>query len=443
MINTIRVLKDQALALNSAEFHVSPGKKYLAATDVIGREGRKCSAYFSIIYLDPEGKEIIRRIRWLNDFSGKPVKYSIIAQAPEDAKSAVIAYRINTELAVESEWAGSLLDIEKLSLVQVDDSIEENYDDMLEAHKIRAALNFKILSEEEEQQIERNITWVFGSPRSGSSWLVTQLLNHREIISWNEPLIGAHLSILENDVWHMLNPPKDGHFIELRRTIDVHSNEPDYIFCSSYSNVWTFFLKKLIIYRIYSQFPNSSDKKIVIKEPNGSSSADIILTALPQSRLIFLLRDGRDIVDSKIDIYRKNSWAKKWITPPPLTEQRRRWVIISESNIWRHLTETVLTAYKKHDPSKRLLIKYEDLRYDTTNQLKKIYDFLEVAIKQKKIENLVGKYSFEKVPENEKGEGKVVRKAKPGGWRETFLEEEKEIMHSIMGNLLKELGYEI
>lgn len=443
MINTVRVLKDQALALNSSEFLVSPGKKYLAATEVIGREGSKCSAYFSIIFLDPKGKEIIRRIRWLNDFSGKPVKYSIIAEAPENAKSAVIAYRINTELAVESEWAGSFLDVEKLGLVQVGDSFEENYDDILDAHKIRATSNFKLLSEEEEQQIERNITWVFGSPRSGSSWLVTQLLNHKEIISWNEPLIGAHLGLLANDVWVMLNPPKNGYHIEMPRTIDIYANEPDYFFSLAYQGIWMLYLRKMILHRIYCQFPASLHKRIVIKEPSGSHVSDIILQTLPNSKLIFLLRDGRDIVDSKIDMYRKGSWVQKWIEPPPLDEQRRRWVIIGESNIWKRLTETVHAAYEKHDPKRRLLIKYEDLRYDAFNQLKKIYDFLEVAVKKEEIENLVGKYSFEKIPEDEKGEGKVVRKAKPGGWRETFTDEEKEIMNSIMGNKLREFGYEL
>ncbi len=439
----IQLTKDQIFAQNSNEIPVLPGQKYLVSSDVLGSMGKPCSAYLAIIMIDSNGKEIVRRIRWLNDFSGRPVKYTIVAEAPENAKSAVIAYRINTEIAIESEWAGSVTEIEKLNLIKVSNSLEEDYDDIMDAHRARALINLKTLSEQEERQIERNITWIFGSPRSGSSWLGTQLLCHHNIISINEPLIGAHLSILETDVWHMLNPPKNGNLIELRRTIDVHGQEPDYIFCNAYRDVWIFFLKKMILHRIYCQFPESLDKKIVIKEPNGSLSADIILQIVPNSKLIFLLRDGRDIVDSKIDLYRTDSWVKKWIQPPPLTPQRRGWIIISESNIWRKLTETVRAAYEKHDPSRRLLIKYEDLRYETMKQLKKIYDFLEIPITDEELEVLVSRYSFENIPEDEKGKGKVARKAKPGGWRETFTEEEKEIMHSIMGDLLNEFGYDL
>lgn len=439
----IQLTKDQKFAHNSLEFPVLPGKKYLVMSEVIGYKGERCSAYLAIIMIDGSGKEIVRRIRWLNDFSGRPVRYTIVAEAPENAKSAVIAYRINTEIAIESEWVGSVTEIEKLNLTQVSNSLVEDYDDIMDAHRARALINLKTLSEQEENQIERNITWIFGSPRSGSSWLGTQLLCHHNIISINEPLIGAHLSILETNVWSMLNPPKNGNLIEMRRTIDVHSEEPDYIFCHAYRDVWMFFLRKMILHRIYCQFPESLDKKIVIKEPNGSLSADIILQIVPNSKIIFLLRDGRDIVDSKIDIYRQGSWVKKWIQPPPLTPQRRGWIIISDSNIWRKLTETVRAAYEKHDPSRRLLIKYEDLRYETMKQLKKIYNFLEVPITDEELADLVNRYSFENIPKDEKGEGKVVRKARPGGWRETFTEEEKEVMHSIMGDLLKEFGYAI
>ena len=47
---------------------------------------------------------------------------------------------------------------------------------------------------------------------------------------------------------------------------------------------------------------------VVIKEPHGSQAADIILAALPRARLLFLLRDGRDVVDSELAAFSKGSW---------------------------------------------------------------------------------------------------------------------------------------
>ena len=41
-----------------------------------------------------------------------------------------------------------------------------------------------------------------------------------------------------------------------------------------------------------------SETTIIVKEPNGSEAADLILGALPHAGVLFLLRDGRDVVDS-------------------------------------------------------------------------------------------------------------------------------------------------
>ena len=43
----------------------------------------------------------------------------------------------------------------------------------------------------------------------------------------------------------------------------------------------------------------------------------------------------------------------------------------------------------------------------------------------------------------EKGRGKFTRSATPGKWKENFSEEEIKIMDQEMGDLLKNLGYEI
>ena len=51
----------------------------------------------------------------------------------------------------------------------------------------------------------------------------------------------------------------------------------------------------------------------------------------------------------------------------------------------------------------------------------------------------VEKHSWENVPEEEKGEGKFHRKAKPGGWREDLTPEQAEIVEGVAGSLLREL----
>jgi hypothetical protein len=51
----------------------------------------------------------------------------------------------------------------------------------------------------------------------------------------------------------------------------------------------------------------------------------------------------------------------------------------------------------------------------------------------------VEKHSWENIPEDQKGQGKVYRKATPGGWREDLTPEQAEAVERVTSPLLKEL----
>ncbi len=50
--------------------------------------------------------------------------------------------------------------------------------------------------------------------------------------------------------------------------------------------------------------------------------------------------------------------------------------------------------------------------------------------------------AFEAVRKRRRGPGKAVRAATPGLWRQNLTAEEQQAMHEIMGDKLRELGYE-
>jgi len=89
-----------------------------------------------------------------------------------------------------------------------------------------------------------------------------------------------------------------------------------------------------------------------------------------------------------------------------------------------------------------LLVKYENLRYDTKNELKKIFEFIGIKRTEKELEEIVNKYAFEKIPSAQKGSGKFSRSASPGAWKENLSEEEQKIMNSVLKKTLKKFGYE-
>jgi len=275
-----------------------------------------------------------------------------------------------------------------------------------------------ILSSEDELILEKNLVWIFADRRSGTTWL-KELLSFKTKIM-DEPLIGLHLGrycFVPNNV---------------KRTLEVQCNRPDYFFSKSYKDVWNYFLRKLILNRIHNQFHNLTEK-IIIKEPTGSISTDILAECLPNSKIILLLRDPRDIIDSKVDEVTKGGWElklKKGMRQP-LTDKMRIERIKKTASLWIGIMEIFMKTYKKRSKDLTYLFHYEDLLADTS-----------IDIDEKKLNGIVEKYSFKNIPDNEKGQGKFRRFASPGKWKENFNDEEKGIMNDILKNMLRKVGYE-
>jgi len=288
-----------------------------------------------------------------------------------------------------------------------------------------------ILPEDDELTLEKNLIWIFAARRSGTTWLTKELLSYNT--NWmDEPLIGLHLGRHEIS--------KNG----IKRTLEMQADRKDYFFSKINKDIWQFFLRKLILNRINNQF-NDISKKIIIKEPTGSVASDIISQCLPNSKIIILLRDGRDIIDSKIDAESPGGWEikeKKGLRQE-VTSTNRQQRIRMFSSLWNGLIEVLLNAYENHSSELRLLLKYEDLRGNTFEELKKIYQFLEVKIDDKEIRKIVNKFAFENIPKNQKGQGKFKRFAYPGKWKENFNDEEKVLLTKLIGENLKKLGYSV
>jgi len=282
-----------------------------------------------------------------------------------------------------------------------------------------------MLNEKEENILEKNLVWVFGFRRSGTTWLATQLLSYKTY-TWNEPGIGYHLGI---------RTPFG------RRSIEKNQIRKNYFFNYSYKNSWLFYLRKLILARIYSEFQDIS-RKIIIKEPNGSLAADIISQSLPKSKFLLVVRDCRDVIDSVVDGMRKGGWRASW-QEYYITDEQRSSFIEEEAKTIQITWEVLFNAYKQHANDSKYIIRYENLRTNTLQELKKLYEFLEIKIDHDILKKIVQKYSYENIPEKWKGTGKSCRSATPGLWKSNLNQSEIKIIHKILGPTLKKLDYSV
>ncbi len=410
----IKISKNDEFSKNSSNFEIEPSKKYGVIVSLKGNKGLEYCAYFVIVVLDENNLEISRYIRWINDFSGEKKDYSLKFKAPKKSKYAVIGIRCNIETPLKSDLEIEIPEKNDLKLISVDISDDEIYDDINDFSV--PAVN---LSESEEEKFEEKLVWVTGSGRSGSTWLATQLLNHPENIIWDEPYVGSHFTMVR--VWK----PRRSHL---------------YFFSKAHKNIWVPLFKKLILNRTYSH-TQTFKKNVIIKDPNAGGGMGIILECLPKSKLIFLLRDGRDVVDSQIDAHKPNAWNKDF--KPLLTEKSRIDRIRFLSRQWADWTEHMWKSYQNHDKKCRILVRYEDLKNDAFEELKKIYDFIGIKTSENELKEKIKKYDFKNIPNSMKGSGKFYRVATPGKWKENFNQEEQKLMNSIMGEILKKMNYEI
>jgi hypothetical protein len=264
------------------------------------------------------------------------------------------------------------------------------------------------------------------------------------VIPVDDPHIGHHLG-----VWRPIplawatakDPPKLGTLADFKR------KKRDYLFSDRYRDTWMPQLQQLISARFEAQAAQDIaqaggeiDRPIVVVKEPGSHAADTIMDLFPDSSLIFLLRDGRDVVDSWLDAYKDGSWATDE-GAYPLDDTGRPALIRWQSSVWLHRTEVVQQTYARTDPERRVLIRYEEMRADPVAALERICSMLGIEASREQLEEVAGTHSFSRVPKSDKGAGREIRRADPGGWSSHMTREEITQMHEILGEKLDELGY--
>jgi hypothetical protein len=287
------------------------------------------------------------------------------------------------------------------------------------------------------------LAWIFGSSRSGSTWLLRMLSGLDRVIPIDDPHLGHHLGI-----WRPIplawatakDPPKLGTLADYKR------KKRDYIFSDRYRDTWMPQLRDLVSARFEAQATEQIaeageiDRPIVVVKEPGSHAADTIMELFPQSALIFLLRDGRDVVDSWLDAYRDGSWATDE-GAYPVDDGGRTALIRWQSSVWLHRTEVVQETFARTDPGRRVLIRYEEMRADPAGALARICDVLDIDASIADLEAIAAQNEFSRVPDSRKGAGREIRRAQPGGWASHMSPEEIEAMYEILGEKLNELGY--
>jgi hypothetical protein len=200
-------------------------------------------------------------------------------------------------------------------------------------------------------------------------------------------------------------------------------------------------MRDLVLGGAAARFPEvSGDGYLIIKEPNGSVGAPLLMEALPESRMIFLIRDPRDVVASSMDARSEGSWLSERREDQGRasnSDKNPNLYARTRANSYVQQIEKTRQAYTAHG-GRKVMVRYEDLLADTLKTMRRIYSALEIPVEEAELARSVEKCSWENIPEEEKGQGKKRRKAQPGGWNEDLSAKQVEIVEDITGPLLEE-----
>lgn len=268
----------------------------------------------------------------------------------------------------------------------------------------------------------KDFIWIFGAGRTGSTWLAAMMEDIEGYTVWFEPRVG------------LVFDPK-------RLQADRNRGR-DFIFSPHYKKVWLRSIKNFVLDAANARFPQAAGKDyLVIKEPGGSPGAPWLMEAMPEGRMVLLIRDPRDIAASWVDANKTGSWRtqKKDLEEIKMAnnEKSANKLVKRTAKNYVNNIQAAKQAMDAH-PGPKTVIRYEDLRADTLGTMKRLYSDLGLEVDEAELSRAVEKHSWENIPEDKKGEGKFYRKATPGGWRDDLTPEQAEVVEEVTAPLIRE-----
>lgn len=305
-----------------------------------------------------------------------------------------------------------------------------------------------------ESMNNTNVFFLISAPRSGSTWTWNALNQHLEIYCAESNFFGSFFEVRINDIERgkkSLRCTTDAYIETLversyQKGLKLSQQEfHEKLLSASIATIVNFYLK--------ASRKNLVCEKITPYLETSPSVIKCIRKYFPKSKIIYLHRDGRDVVVSGVF-----DWVTKNIEGESITAfQRQRFEKYAKGkNIhldrlfepreiedWAGYWRGPLDHIHKYSG---LNISYEALKEKQAEELKKVFQYLRVSDDDAMIRKCVENSSFEKMSGGRRPGEEVptakVRKGIIGDWKNYFTRKDGELFHELAGEHLFKLGYE-
>ena len=264
-----------------------------------------------------------------------------------------------------------------------------------------------------------NIVWTFGSAWSDSAWLGS-MMGATEGTVWNRPLLGD----LFGDLFYV----RAAH----RRDRDFVLGGPEETRCK--------LVRGFILSAVEAKFPRATHNGyLVVNEPGGSLGAPLLSKALPESRLILLVRHPGDVIASALRASGESDQPAPGKGQDELREEGIApfedpdFIVANQAARYFDFVGNARRAYEEHEGPK-VLVRYEDLHANTPGTMRRIHSELGMVLDEEMLTSAVEEHSRDQVADQ--GADELYHDATPGGWRENLTPEQVEVVEMVSAPLL-------
>ncbi|MDC0408588.1 sulfotransferase [Flavobacteriaceae bacterium] len=292
--------------------------------------------------------------------------------------------------------------------------------------------------------------FIISCPRSGTTWLSKMLNTHKNIFCVERRLFGDYADFVFDEG---IETPR------LRITLDKYIKSV--LLHHGLPKSHEFNLMKSFLSAIAKEERKFSGSKISIDKvtPYLNTSNDVLNQLsrfFPKSKIIFLVRDGRDVLTSgvfhwfnkKLEDKSLNKFEKIRISSFQDNQEfkSRRFFqdkeIVQWANHWVDVMKIIPKAALSHDIK---IVYYKDLLKDTKKEISEIFDFLEIRKSNHFIDECVKAGSF-KIMSNGRERGTEqfnnhIRKGVNDDWRNYFTYEDSKLFNDIAGEMLLKYNF--
>lgn len=269
------------------------------------------------------------------------------------------------------------------------------------------------------ESLQHHTAWLIGCGRTGSTWLAEMLGDLPGFRRWHEPYYGRFFK-------HIQDRPDD-----IKR--------PASFFSEKAGSVWTNGLRDLFYSVAQDRYPQLGQHALVVKEVNTPEFYQWIRDVFPHSKMVLLVRDPFDILDSYLDLQRPGSWNQHFgdDKQDPLSERNVR-------RTAKHIHSCLslsLAAFDAFPKQQKLWVTYESLLEKPVEVLVQLGELMDRPFDENVLSEVLQRHRFE----NYKQTGPLAfrRQGRAGGWSQSanFTGEVHQWAGSVLGDLRIRLGY--